>query len=407
VLGSGSAAHVVRELSTGLAEIVLSAQASVAARMARLAEVLAGPRKLAGLNREMRTQLQLGAVYLRGVSEVYAGNPVVLELAAQLDASGSAFSKPRAALLRMCHFGFRGEQDAADSEGGRAEVLALLGGTSWSAMSAMAIRRLLVFQWTRDSVGLLRVVNELQDLTAIAPALGTHRELARAYLELLRGRPTSALETYERVLDAPRKYPVTNWQPEAAHRAQALNALGRHAEARDVCLAVVSQTSDEDLRMRFLYQPAQQELALSEALLGQIAEAEARLDRLIAEVGALDNPLLSGCLHRDRGRVALLANDGAAFALHLAHTAACFQRTQNPCLIQQYGVLAAQGARAGFRDARMEAPSDSGRAHSRRPLGADARFGVVERRSAPPDSAITQLERPGSPDTLTTLVDGE
>lgn len=112
--------------------------------------------------------------------------------ATQLEASGRAFSKPRAALLRMCHFGFRGEQEAADKERGKAEVLALLGGTSWSAMSAMAIRQLLMYQWTRDSVGLLRVLEELQNLIVIAPTLETHRALGTAYLELLRGRPQRA-----------------------------------------------------------------------------------------------------------------------------------------------------------------------------------------------------------------------
>jgi tetratricopeptide (TPR) repeat protein len=399
-LGRNSGAHAVRELCQGLSEIMLSVQADCAARMQRLVALLSGPRKLAGLDAEIRTQILLGAVYVRGISEVYAGNPLVLELAAQLEQSGRAFSKPRAALLRMCHFGFRGEQEAAARERARAEVLALLGGTSWSAMSAMAIRQLLMCQWTRDSVGLLRVVHELQDLTAIAPALDTHRELGEAYLELLRGRPERALETYERLLDAPRRYPVVNWQPEAAHRAQALNALGRHAEARAVCLDVVSKTRPMDQRMRFLYQPAQQELAIAEALLGGVFEAETRLERLIEESSGLSNPLLSGSLHRDRARVALLAGDGAAFELHLAKVAEAFRATQNPCLIQQYEALAAQGAGVGLRALPQELPS--GLCHAgdvQNANGTSSMTTVIEGNHGP--------TVPSSNSTLTTLIESE
>jgi hypothetical protein len=357
-LGRRSGAHVVREFCKGLSEIMLSAQADCAARMRSLVAQLSSPRKLGPvcLDDEARTQMRLGAIYVRGISEVYAGNPEVLELATQLEQSGRAFSKPRAALLRMCHYGFRGEQQAADGERSKAEALALLGGTSWSAMTAMAVRQLLIYQWTRDSMGLLRVVHDFQNLAAIAPALDTHRELGLAYLELLRGHPAQALAVYEGLLDAPRAYPVVNWQSEQAHRAQALNALGRHQEAHEVCLEVVSKTREADRRMRFLYQPAQQELAIAEASLGRIPEAAARLQGLIDEVAALDNPLLSGTLHRDRCRVALLVGDAAGFERHLVQARACFRATQNPCLIQQYETLAAQGADAGLRDPASDAP---------------------------------------------------
>jgi tetratricopeptide (TPR) repeat protein len=368
-LGVNSGASAVRELCRGLAEIMLSAQADCAARMRHLAERLSGPGKLIGLDDEIREQMLLGAVYVQGVSEVYAGNPVVLELAAQLEASGRAFARPRAALLRMCHYGFRGEQALAEEQRGTVEVLALLGGTSWSAMSAAAIRQLLTYQWTRDSVGLLRVVSELENLAVIAPALDTHRELAQAFLELLRGRPARALAVYERVLDAPRTHPVVNWQSEAAYRAQALNALGRPAEARQVCLAVIQETRDIDRRMRFLYQPALQELAISEALLGHVSEAGARLEALLDELAVLDNALLRGAVHRDRGRVALLAGDAAGFELHLRKMNDYFRATQNPCLVQQCEQLAMQGANVGLRVLAASVPS----AVVRRPVPTGAR----------------------------------
>jgi tetratricopeptide (TPR) repeat protein len=369
-LGPRSAAAAVRELCRGLGEIMLSLQADCAKRMAQLVERLRHGR-ISGLDEEVRQQMLLGAVYVRGISEVYAGNPLVLELADELDQSGRAFSRPRAALLRMCHYGFRGEQEAAEEHRRTAEVLALLGGTSWSAMSAMAIRQLLMYQWTRDSVGLRRVVSELQNLVPIAPAIEPHRELGEAYLELLRGRPEAALARYERVLEAPRRHRVVNWQAEQAHRAQALNALGRHADARALCQALVAETRDCDWRMRFIYQPALQELALSEALLGDVAGAAARLDRLLAELEPLGNPLLSGSVRRDRCRVALLARDAAEFECQHAKLVEHFRATRNPCLIQQCEQLASEAVQLGLRSALVALPTQSAR-----PPANDARGGA-------------------------------
>jgi hypothetical protein len=105
---------------------------------------------------------------------------------------------------------------------------------------------------------------------------------------------------------------------------------------------VVAETRAEDRRMRFIYQPALQELAISEALLGDLSGAATRLDALIAEVAPLDNPLLSGSVARDRARVALLMRDAGEFQRQHATMSAHFRATRNPCLIQQCDKLASQ-----------------------------------------------------------------
>lgn len=250
----------------------------------------------------------------------------------------------------MCYYAFRGEQDTADAHRTQAEVLALLGGTLWSAMSAVAVRMVLVSQWTRDSVALRRATDDLERLSTVAPALHAYRELAEAYLELLRGHAERALSIYERRAREPSPFRLVTWAPEAAHHAEALNALGRHGEARERCLAALGELSEADRRMRFLHQPLLQELALSEALLGDTGLAKTRLEALIEEVGPLDNPLLSGALHRDRCRVALIAHEPDAFVLHLRQMTGHFRGTRNPSLIQQCDQLASEGARAGLVD---------------------------------------------------------
>jgi tetratricopeptide (TPR) repeat protein len=347
-LGPRSGAHAVRELCRGLAEILQSKHAACASRMRRLTARLSAPRKPRGLDERVRVQMHLGAVYVRGTFEVYAGDPVVLELAKDLELSGRRFYQPHATLLRMFHHGFRGEQASADALHESAQAQALLAGALWSVRNGVAMRQLLMYQWTRDSVGLMRVMSDLEKLSVVAPALDTHRELGQAYLELLRGRPERALSIYERLLGDGAGRRIINWQAEAAHRARAFNALGRHAEARDACLALLAEASAADRRLCFIYQPAEQELALAEASLGNLSAAERRLDRLLEEVAALGNPLLSGALHRDRCRVAQVAHEAASFELHLLKMTDCFRATRNPCLIQQCEQLAAEGASAGL-----------------------------------------------------------
>jgi hypothetical protein len=60
---------------------------------------------------------------------------------------------------------------------------------------------------------------------------------------------------------------------------------------------------------------------------------------LIKELGPYQNPLWSGAAHRDRAKVALFANDLAAFEHHAQAMTEYFHATKNPSLIQQCDLL--------------------------------------------------------------------
>jgi tetratricopeptide (TPR) repeat protein len=265
-----------------------------------------------------------------------------------MDAQQRTFYRPHAELLRMLHYAMRGEQQRAEPHRERTELLALLGGSGWSAVYNTAHRSIVVYQWTQDSINLLRVIADLKRFAPLCAAVEPHLRLAEAYAELLHGRPEQAVTIYEEVFARFPKPSFWTWLGERGRYAEALNLLGRHAEARRVCRAALAEVADEDRVYSFLNHVLEQQLALAEARLGNIHEAESRLAALLEEAELSANPLLIGSLHRDRAYVALIARDAAAFDQHAAAMARLFRGTKNPALFQQCERLAKEGLKTGF-----------------------------------------------------------
>jgi tetratricopeptide (TPR) repeat protein len=244
------------------------------------------------------------------------------------------------------HYGLRGEQQRAEAYRARAELLSLRGASAWSAIHAMTYRSILICQWTRDAPGLLRASTDLTRMLDVAPNIKPYRDLADAYLELLRGRPAQAVEIYERVFNAPRERKLANWCMERGRYAEALNALGRHGEAKEVCEEALAEIGEKEKPFRFLYQATLQELALCEAQLGDLERATARLDELLAM--PVDNPLLTGSLWRDKGRIAILERNSRAFMAAFGAMSDAFRKSQHPALVRQCEQLWSEAARVGL-----------------------------------------------------------
>jgi tetratricopeptide (TPR) repeat protein len=222
----------------------------------------------------------------------------------------------------------------------------LRGASAWSAIHAMTYRSILICQWTRDAPGLMRATRDLTRFLDVAPNMRPFRDLAEAYLELLRGRPAQAVEIYERVFNAPRDRKFANWCMERGRYAEALNALGRHGEAKQVCEEALSEIGESEKPFRFMYQATLQEFALCEAHLGDPERALARLSDLLAE--PIDNPLLTGSLHRDQGRIAIIERNAPAFLASFTAMSDAFRKSQHPALIRQCEQLWSEAARVGL-----------------------------------------------------------
>jgi tetratricopeptide (TPR) repeat protein len=306
------------------------------------------PEASPALDHEVRTQVMVGALYAGGMVKLLRANTNGLAIADKMDAQDRAFYRPHAELLRMLHYAMRGEQHLAEPHRERTELLALLDGSGWSAVNNTAHRSILVYQWTQDSINLLRVIADLKRFAAVNDAVDPHLHFAEAYVELLRGRAEHALAIYEQVFT---RFPTPcfwTWVGERGRYAEALNYVGQHAKARRICQETLRALSDDERVYRFLTHVVEQQLAVAEARLNDCAGAARRLETLLAEVEASENPLLIGSLHRDRAHVAMIARDAPAFEQHLAAMALWFRATKNPALIQQCERSASEGLKAGL-----------------------------------------------------------
>lgn len=347
-LGPRHAANVVREFCLTTASSRMGPLAPAERRFDALAQQLSRPNTIAGLDEEVRVQVLLGTLYAGGMLKLLRAATDGLAIADHMDAQERAFYRPHAELLRMLHYAMRGEQHLAEPHRERTELLALLGGSGWSAVNNTAHRSILVYQWTQDSINLQRVIADLKRFAPLNAAVEPHIQLAEAYVELLRGRASQAVAVYEQTFA---RFPrLCSWtlSGERGRYAEALNASGEHARARHVCREALAALDCAERAYPFLVHVLEQQLALADAQLGDTQGAAARLELLLEEVEASANPLLLGCLHRDRAVVAAIARDGAAFERHAAAMWRWFRATKNPALIQQCERCGKEGLKAGL-----------------------------------------------------------
>lgn len=245
----------------------------------------------------------------------------------------------------MTHYGYRGEREKAAEHRARAELLALRGGTSWSAMTIVAVRAMYIAVFTQDAIALLQALHEIERFIPIAPKLRTTKALGEACLEHLRGKPERAVALYERVLFTDDARQLPSWVVDRGMFAAALNAAGRYERAKEICTELLGPPPyRHNIRGRALIP----QLALAEAGLGQHQLAAELLDAQIAAIAGLDNPLELGGAHRDRAKVATMAGDKAAYERHFEEMKRCFSMTQNSTLISQLDVTEGAAQRSGL-----------------------------------------------------------
>ena len=252
----------------------------------------------------------------------------------------------------MFHHGIRGDRTRAEEHRRRAETLALLGGTSWSAVVLLNLRCYGVSLRTADLLELARTTAELERVSALSPALAAQQRLAQADLLLLRRRAREALPIYAEVLETEVARRLPTYRLAMTLYARALLESDQPEQAKAVCERVLREPDVAvDYPLAGNRPFVEQQLALAEAALGQPDRAAELLEAQLSRFTEGDNPLLLGELHRDRARVALTARDEAAFALHFGQMQACFRSTGNPWLVQQCDALLTRAVRAGLAPA--------------------------------------------------------
>ena len=344
-LPESSSPYLMREYCLAIAETSAGDFTAASARYAKLIPVFAKPVK--NLSDTLRRAIYLGALNGRAQAEVTSATPTTLELADELG-RGDPFYAPHAECARMAYYAHRGDIQTAEVHRARAELLALQGGTSWSAVTVMTVRRAYGAMYARDPIILLQTIAELERLSSIAPKLRVIKQLSEAWLEALRGRLTHSIALYERVFEGEEAHGLATFRVDRSLFAAVLNEAGQHERARQICQDLIARHHDGqsvDMTLVLL----QQQLAMATALRGEHEAAAAQLEQLIERITHLQNPLQLGLLHRDRARVALLARDRAAFDTHCAATETYLRSTRNAGLIQLADALASAAVAAGVR----------------------------------------------------------
>jgi tetratricopeptide (TPR) repeat protein len=339
-----SGAYLTREYCLAIAETSAGDFTAASARYARLIPTLAKP--VDNLSEPLRHAFYLGALNGRAQAEVSSATHTALELADEL--GRDPFFAPHAECARMAYHAHRGEVDRAETHRARAELLALRGGTSWSAVTVLTVRRAYSAMVTRDAIMLMQSIAELDRLSSLAPKLRACKALCEAWLEALRGRYPQALALYEQTIHTEDARNLSSWRVDRTLYATVLNEAGHYERAKRVCTELLSQSAELAMDDVTTMLPRQQ-IALSDARLGDVLGAAEQLDALIQAVAQLDNPLQRGLLHRERARVAVVAKDRLAFDQHFGAMKSHFAATRNPSLIQLADALVAEATQAGIR----------------------------------------------------------
>jgi len=341
VMKPETSAGLLYEFIVATAELSAGSFESAIARYTRLIPLVAKP--LPGVDAGLSEGIYRGSLNGCAQAAATAGSPKTLALADLLE--GNPFFAPHAECARMTHYGYRGERDKAEQHRARAELCALRGGTSWSAMTVLAVRAMYIAVFNRDALGLLQALHELERFAPIAPKLRTVKTVGEACLEHLRGKPERAVALFEGVLFTEDARQLASWMVDRVLYATALNAAQQYARAREVCSELLGPPPHEGAVRGRMVMP---QLALAEAGLGQHQLAADMMDGLIAELEPQGGPLELGGAHRDRALIATMAANKPAYERHFAEMKRLFGATQNSSLITQLDLVEGAAQRAGI-----------------------------------------------------------
>jgi len=167
-----------------------------------------------------------------------------------------------------------------------------------------------------DVGNLKRMLDELERLIGAGFHYGPRLAMTRGDLCRARGEPEAALECYAAALAAldPDELLTRVWV--LAGVAEAELALGRFEAALEHAISARTHASDPASRQRSVEVRAVRAVALAQAGLGRLELAVGTAAVAIDLAEVVGSPMALGLAHEARARIALAAEDSAAFHLH-------------------------------------------------------------------------------------------
>jgi hypothetical protein len=343
-LGPGHVTTAIHQYCECLMQMTLECRSGLRSAWKALLARFSDPGQLKALPEYVRQLYVGGALFALGLAESWHDGEEALECARQLEALGLRIYDRAASQIRMVYHVGRGELELADMFRRRMEMDAVQTGSAWQVEVTLPLTLTVAYSTLGDNGRLRRSVEQIEQLARAIPSLVRTAKLGRGALLVLRGTPEDALAIYDEVLAHSAPCSFVGWGRGMGHWAEALNMLGRHAEAKRVCEGALAQLSEEDRWFVRMFLSLEIQLAVAEAGLGRPAEAARELDRLIAKHTVRAGPVTLGRLHAARATVALQLDDRAAFEAHLREVGRWYRPTKAPSLIASFEQLAKRGA---------------------------------------------------------------
>jgi tetratricopeptide (TPR) repeat protein len=305
----------------------------------RLERALNKPGAMQEVPLEQRRLWVGGISYALGLFESFRGDPIVLQRAEALEASGTNMHAMIAAQLRLQYHGFRGETEQVRRAYERMENCAIQTGSSWQVETWSAISINLFATLWHDVIIAKRAMRETQRMKDDLPSLARYALSSEGTYLLRRGQPRECADVYERLLAAEAPLSRVGWSTCHGLLAEAYNQLGLHAQAKTVCERALSMIAPED-RVYFAMR-LDLELAYAVALsgLGEHERATEHLNRLLECYAGFASPLALGSVHETLARIALTRGERKRFTQHLKQVEAHFTKLGNPALIARFQAL--------------------------------------------------------------------
>lgn len=293
-----------------------------------------------------RTDFLAGGLYALGALYTLAENSEALMVAEELERLNQGMYMMAADQIRSVYQANLGKVALFREFSQRVEMHAIERGSAWQVETWAAGASIAVQMRANDRTGMKGAWDELRRLAEEIPCFETLAQRAAGATLLLQGRVREAIGPLSACLrEKPRE--TVGWARAHGALARGYNELGEHERAREVCLLVIGQMTEDDLSFPLQHLGLHIELALAEAALGHGELAVEELEHWIRTYQKADAPLTRGALHEARARVALMQGDRAAFETHLRRMQNWYLPTALPDLVQRCQRLAKAGAKLG------------------------------------------------------------
>lgn len=232
----------------------------------------------------------------------------------------------------MAAMRFRGREREAKALGDSLEAVSVQLG-SWSTDVQHVLFSHPGYGLCGDVLGLKRMADKLERLCGQGFDFRARLSLTRGEYHRSRGELDEAKVSLERALTELHDDEMLTrvWIESAL--AEVHLGQGDPVAAQDVAERVIERAESGVLCQRSVEIRANRAMALAEAEQGLLADAVARLDRVIEWARDAEAVALVGLCHEARARVSLMADDYTGFVLHSAETSRWLRPTGNNALI--------------------------------------------------------------------------